>query len=327
MKITLIAALAHARVIGSNNTLPWKLSADLRRFKALTTGHTILMGRKTFESLGRPLPQRTHICVSRMYPADTLTPDTRWPEQVFWCGELFSAVQLLKQKHSPTENLFIIGGADIYAQALSLADTLELTHIDAQFAGDAFFPDYENLFACDEEISGEESGLRYSFNRYHSLRPTGIVVRPARPSDADFIARAQSHMALESEQLVLNDESLRQGVAHIFEHSDIGEYLLAERQHAHGENIPVGCLLLQKEWSDWRNGNIEWMHSVYVVPEERRRGIFKWMYRYARARVSTRGSLGLRLYVEKMNRTAQQTYASLGMTDTHYDLFEDLFKK
>lgn len=328
MKITLIAALAHNRVIGINNTLPWKLSADLKRFKALTTNHTLLMGRKTFESLGRPLPGRIHVCVSRGYSTQQLTADERWPEQVFWCGDLFAAIQILKDKKLPSASdvLYIIGGADIYNQSLAIADTLELTHIDAEFEGDAFFPAYENLFTREEEASGEDSGLRYSFARYRSLRPGHFVVRPARPSDAEFIARSQVKMALETENLRLNEDTVQNGTDEVFRDPRKGEYLIAEQAAENGTMSPVGCLLLQKEWSDWRNGYVEWMHSVYVEPSVRRQGLFRWMHAVAVARAQTRGSRGMRLYVDKSNQVAQKTYAHLGMSHEHYELFEKLFQ-
>ncbi|MEN9809825.1 MAG: hypothetical protein RLZZ488_1392 [Pseudomonadota bacterium] len=328
MKLTLIAAMAEQRVIGVNNTLPWKLSADLKRFKALTTNHTILMGRKTFESLGRPLPSRIHVCVSRAYPVDRLTPDPRWPEQVFWCGELHAAVRILRQKNSttPETNVFIIGGAEIYAQALAIADSLELTRIHATYTGDAFFPHFENLFRCESETHGEESGLKYTFARYESLRPAGFNVRTAASADADFIAQSQIKMAAESENLNLRPDVVAAGVTYILANPSIGEYLIAEQTDLAGNCQPAGCLLLQKEWSDWRNGNVEWIHSVFVEKHFRGNGIFRWMYAVATARARTRGSLGLRLYVDKTNLAAQTVYTKLGMRNDHYELFEDLFQ-
>jgi dihydrofolate reductase/GNAT superfamily N-acetyltransferase len=336
MKITLIAAMAENRVIGINNTLPWKLSADLRRFKTLTTHHTILMGRKTFESLGRPLSQRVHICISRSFDPHVLTADPRWPEQVFWCGDLFSALELLERSTktqstagtapslmSNKETLFVIGGAEIYTLALPLADTLELTHIDAEIKGDAYFPAFENLVTLEEETAGEESGLRYSFCRYHSLRPHGYRTRPAQKSDAAYIANSQCQMAFETEGLVLNPDVVRQGVEAVFDDAAKGTYLIAE-QTSQGVQ-PVGCALLQPEWSDWRNGNIEWLHSVFILPEHRRKGLFQWLYQVVKARARTRGSLGLRLYVDKKNHPAQNVYAKVGMKSEHYSLFEDFF--
>lgn len=167
MKIVLIAAMDENRLIGVNNTLPWKLSADLKRFKALTMGHTIVMGRKTFESLGRPLPGRRHICLSRAASNNQLTADERWPEQVFWCGDLAAALSLLQHESSNTsDTIFIIGGANVYEQALALADALEVTHIRARFRGDAFFPDFTEQFEKKLEEQGSENGLNYEFTRY-----------------------------------------------------------------------------------------------------------------------------------------------------------------
>jgi dihydrofolate reductase len=167
MKIVLIAAMDDNQLIGVDNTLPWKLSADLKRFKSLTMGHTIVMGRKTFESLGRPLPGRRHICLSRAAANNQLTPDERWPEQVFWCGDLSAALGLLQQEQNDTNStLYIIGGAKIYAQALELADALEVTHIRASFTGDAFFPAFTDRFEKKQQEHGSENGLNYEFARY-----------------------------------------------------------------------------------------------------------------------------------------------------------------
>jgi dihydrofolate reductase len=172
MKIVLIAAMDDNRVIGINNTLPWKLSADLKRFKALTMGHTIVMGRKTFESLGRPLPGRRHVCVSRSLNSTALIADERWPEQVFWSGALSSALDLLCKESAESESqvLYIIGGANVYSQALAYADELEVTHIHASFTGDAFFPEFETQFVKIHSEHGCENDLPYEFARYARKR-------------------------------------------------------------------------------------------------------------------------------------------------------------
>jgi dihydrofolate reductase len=167
MKIVLIAAMDINRVIGVNNTLPWKLSADLKRFKALTMGHTIVMGRKTFESLGRALPGRRHICLSRAVTSSSLIADERWPDQVFWCNDLNVALQSIRAESAPKDRkIFVIGGANIYAQAISSADELEITHIQASFSGDAFFPEFETQFQKTHSELGCENNLSYEFARY-----------------------------------------------------------------------------------------------------------------------------------------------------------------
>jgi dihydrofolate reductase len=175
MKVVLIAAMDNNRVIGVNNTLPWKLSADLKRFKALTMGHTIVMGRNTFESLGRPLPGRRHICVSRSANSSTLSADDRWPNQVFWSNDLNGALAALSSEAgAASSTVYVIGGAQVYTQALAIADELEITHIKACFSGDAFFPEFETQFEKTQSEFGSENDLAYEFAKYskRSNNPT-----------------------------------------------------------------------------------------------------------------------------------------------------------
>jgi dihydrofolate reductase len=127
MSIVLIAALAANRVIGRDNQLPWRIPGDLPRFKALTLGQTLVMGRKTFESIGRPLPGRATVVITRNRQFTA--------SGVQIAHDLPSALSLVK-----TAETFVAGGGEIYAQALPLADALQLTEIDADFPGDAFFP-------------------------------------------------------------------------------------------------------------------------------------------------------------------------------------------
>lgn len=127
----MIAALANNRVIGIENRLPWRLPEDLAHFKALTLGHPVLMGRKTFESLGRPLPGRTNIVITR-------NPDFR-PEGCQVAGSIPEAIALCRA----AVELFFIGGAELYAQAIPLADRLYLTEVDIEAEGDAWFPEYD----------------------------------------------------------------------------------------------------------------------------------------------------------------------------------------
>ena len=129
-RLTLIAAVAKNHVIGAGNALPWRLPEDLKRFKALTLGHPIIMGRKTWESLGRPLPGRTNIVISRS--AGFSAPGATV------CRGLDQA--LASAASTANDEIFIIGGAEVYRQALPLAMRLQLTEIDRAFAGDVHFP-------------------------------------------------------------------------------------------------------------------------------------------------------------------------------------------
>ena len=148
--------------------------------------------------------------------------------------------------------------------------------------------------------------------------PVSILVRAATPQDAEFLVRGNAEMALETEDLSLNIERLRDGVHAVFEDSARGFYLLAE---VAGRR--AGQMLITYEWSDWRNGVFWWIQSVYTVPELRGLGVFKALYRHVEQLAKQRGDVcGLRLYVEADNQRAQRTYQSCGMHQTKYRLFE-----
>ena len=140
-RISVIAALAKNRVIGIENRLPWRLPEDLAHFKALTLGHPILMGRKTFESLGRPLPGRTNIVITRNanYKPDGCLVADSIPAALALCADV--------------EEIFFIGGAELYTQAIPLADRLYLTEVDIEAEGDAWFPDTDR--SAFREVSRE----------------------------------------------------------------------------------------------------------------------------------------------------------------------------
>ncbi|MEG0789893.1 MAG: dihydrofolate reductase [Alistipes sp.] len=125
--VNIIVAIAENGVIGDKNSLLWHISEDLKHFKALTSGHPVVMGRKTFESLGRPLPHRTNVVISRQQIA---LPGCTVVHSLEEALALFPA----------TEEVFVIGGAQIYAQALALADTFYLTRVHHSYEGDTSFP-------------------------------------------------------------------------------------------------------------------------------------------------------------------------------------------
>ena len=127
--LTLIVAVSENDVIGKDNDLIWHLKNDLKRFKALTSGHCIIMGRKTFESFPKPLPNRTHIVITRQknYTAQ---------EGIVVVNSLEAAIKKAEQDTNP----FIIGGGEIYKQALNVVDIIEFTRVHHSFEGDTFFP-------------------------------------------------------------------------------------------------------------------------------------------------------------------------------------------
>jgi GNAT superfamily N-acetyltransferase len=147
---------------------------------------------------------------------------------------------------------------------------------------------------------------------------TQILIRPALVQDAGDIARFNASMALETESKALDPATLRAGVDAVLADPRHGFYLVAEVAGAN-----AGCLMVTYEWSDWRNGQWWWLQSVYVPETFRRRGIFRALHAEAERQArATAGVIGLRLYVERDNVNAQRTYASLGMHDTDYRLYE-----
>ena len=135
-RIALIWAMARNRVIGRHNTLPWRLPVDMKHFRELTTGHPVLMGRKTFESLGRPLPNRTNIVI---------TTDRRYAPQGSLVAHSLDEALALAAPHVPPNDpvVFVIGGENLYAQMLPRADRLYVTLVEAEIEGDARFPEFD----------------------------------------------------------------------------------------------------------------------------------------------------------------------------------------
>ncbi len=155
MIISIIVAVAENNVIGQGNKLIWHISEDLKRFKNLTTGHHILMGRKTFESIGKALPNRTNVVISR-------NKDFNAPGCIV-VDSLQRALEISKDD----EEVFIVGGGEIYRQALPITDKIYLTKVEAQFEGDTFFPpinpDEWRFEAIDKTEPQRDGELEYSF--------------------------------------------------------------------------------------------------------------------------------------------------------------------
>jgi dihydrofolate reductase len=159
MKISLIVAMASNRAIGLNNQMPWHLSADLKRFKQITMGHPIIMGRKTFEAIGKPLPGRTNIIVSR---------NVSYQQE--GCVVVDSIEAAINHGCRLGEEVFVIGGATLYTVTLPIADNLYITHINQDFEGDTFFPEFSKADwaeAGKEEIFNDEKvSFSYSFLKF-----------------------------------------------------------------------------------------------------------------------------------------------------------------
>ena len=155
--VSLLAAAARNGVIGRDNQLPWHLPPDLKRFKKMTMGHAIIMGRKTFDSTGRPLPGRTNIVI---------THRRDWkPEGVEVVHSIDEALAL-----ATGEEVFVIGGEDIFRQTIGRADRIHLTRIDEDFPGDTYFPEVDpaqwRLVAREDHAPGADALYAYSYLTY-----------------------------------------------------------------------------------------------------------------------------------------------------------------
>ncbi len=160
-RLALIAAVAANGVIGSDNALPWRLPEDLKRFRALTLGHPVIMGRRTFESIGRPLPGRRNIVVTR---------NAGWHAE--GCETAASLEAALAAAGTAQDEVFVIGGAQLYAATLPRAQRLYLTEIRRPFAGDARFPDVDwtGWKETARETHRTTEGLEYDFAVYDRLQ-------------------------------------------------------------------------------------------------------------------------------------------------------------
>lgn len=160
MKISMIAAMANNRVIGKDNDMPWHMPADLQHFKKVTLGKPVIMGRKTLESIGRPLPGRKNIVISRSN------------EILFEGVEIANSPEQAIEIAGDVDEVMIIGGGHIYNHFLALADTLYLTHIDLNVEGDTCFPDYNSIAKWtiieeDNHQADESNPYNYRFVTYH----------------------------------------------------------------------------------------------------------------------------------------------------------------
>lgn len=158
MILSIIVAVAKGGVIGANNGLIWHISEDLRYFKAVTTGSTIIMGRKSYESIGRPLPNRRNIVISRnsSFAAEGCEVAATIDQALALCSQ--------------DENVYIIGGGEIYRQTIDMVDKLYITHVDHSYEGDTYFPEidytkWEKIFSEPHE-RGEKYDYPFEFATY-----------------------------------------------------------------------------------------------------------------------------------------------------------------
>jgi dihydrofolate reductase len=149
--LSILVAMDKNHIIGKDNQLPWHLPEDLAYFKRMTMGHTIIMGRKTFESIGKPLPGRKNIVVTRN-------------NDYHPCGcEVIHSLNMIQELSRKEDEIFLIGGAELFKETLAIADRLYITKIEASFDGDTFFPEF---VYSDWKLISKEKGLNNAKNPY-----------------------------------------------------------------------------------------------------------------------------------------------------------------
>ncbi|HVF86888.1 MAG TPA: N-acetyltransferase [Pyrinomonadaceae bacterium] len=153
-----------------------------------------------------------------------------------------------------------------------------------------------------------------------------INLRLAAGRDVDVLVSFNQAMARETEAKELAVETLTAGVRNLLRNDQYGFYVVAEGTDAAGRKEVVGSLMITYEWSDWRDAVFWWIQSVYVVPEFRRRGVYRRLYDFVKVRAAEGNICGFRLYVERENVAAQRTYERLGMTEAHYKMYEEACK-
>lgn len=171
MRVSILAALSTNNVIGRDNDIPWKLSTDLKRLKALTMGHHVIMGRKTYDSVGRPLPGRTNVVITRR--------DDWSAEGVTVVHSLDEALRVAQQAGDAEP--FLLGGAEIYGQAMHLADRMYLTRVHAEVDGDTYFPDFDDvtewqLTDAEHFDADEKNEYPFSFLTYDRAAGAGHAI-------------------------------------------------------------------------------------------------------------------------------------------------------
>jgi len=160
MTISIVVAISENRAIGKDNKLLWYLPNDLKHFKAITSGHTVIMGRKTYESVGKPLPNRRNIIITRQDIA------------IEGC-EVVNSIKAALELCRTEREVFIVGGAEIYKQSLHLTDRIYLTVVHKQFEGDSFFPEIKKTdwlqVSREDHQPDEKNSLPYSFITYERV--------------------------------------------------------------------------------------------------------------------------------------------------------------
>lgn len=309
--LNVIVAVAEGGVIGGDNRLLWHISEDLRHFKSITSGHPVVMGRKTYESLGRPLPNRENVVI------------TRSNIEIEGCRVVHSLEEALSL-YKPQDQVFIIGGAQIYAEAMPLADRFYLTRVVHQYEGDTLYPDWdESEWTCvsqERHERGEKYEYPFIFEEYRRVATPGkeYNISQANRGDIDLIRE----LAEKTFEPTYRDITLKGMIETLFEEMYSVENI--NKQFDSGcqffllyhEGEAVGYLSLERQGE-----TLVYLHRLYILPEMQGRGYGKILINYGFAKSKEMvggGECRVELRVNKYNK-AFEFYKSIGMQIAYYE--------
>ncbi len=304
--ISIIVAVAQGGVIGGENRLLWHISEDLRHFKSITSGHPVIMGRKTFESLGRPLPNRENVVI------------TRSEIEIEGCRVAHSLEEALSP-YSPAESLFIIGGAQIYGEAMAIADRFYLTRVEREYEGDTYFPEWVEAewerVKCERWERGERFDAPFIFEEYRRVAHSGCDYHIAQATRDDAATindiatdsfRATYTPIVPAEQIEWMFEDMYSIESIQLRQFDKGQLFFLLYHHG----AAVGYVSLEREGT-----NLVHLHKLYLRPAMQGLGYGRRLieYAFARAKQMCGGApCRLELDVNRGNR-AVEFYFRLGM--------------
>lgn len=309
--INIIVAVAEGGVIGGDNRLLWHISEDLRHFKAITSGHPVVMGRKTFESLGRPLPNRENVVI------------TRSDIEIEGCRVVHSLEEALSL-YKPQDQVFIIGGAQIYGEAMPLADRFYLTRVEHSYEGDTLYPEWdESEWECvsrERMERGEKYEYPFVFEEYRRIAKPNSDYHICQVNRTDIgLIRELATKTFEptyreitpADMIVTLFEEMY-SVENINKQFDKGYqfFILYHKSQA------AGYLALERQ-----GDNLVYLHRLYILPEMQGRGYGRILIEYgfeASRKMIDEGVCRVELRVNKYNR-AFEFYKSIGMQVAYYE--------
>lgn len=306
MKISLIAALSLNRVIGVNNQLPWHLPDDLQHFKSLTLGKTIIMGRKTYESIGKPLPKRRNIVLTKQ--------DLPPIPGVEFQPSLEAALSTCRDE----EEVMIIGGASLYQQALPLAQTLYLTQIETMIEGDAFFPEWDpSMWTLSSETyhpADEKHAFAFRFQTYLKNISRKILDINPLAEKPEYLPALSKLLYEEIAQHWVPGASVERGIERLKSHLNLDKLPLALVASIDQHPVGMACL---RETDGIQPGVTPWLGSLVVDPNYRGNRIGETLIDAIKAKARLLGYDKIHLLA--FDFTIPTWYAKLGWKLTGHD--------